>query len=332
MITIPIEQAIAKITEKAGISEEDINNKIDAKLEQLSGLISREGAAYIIANELGVKLFEQTSGKLQIKNILTGMRDIETVGKVTKKFDVREFNSNGREGKVGSFIMADETASVRIVCWGLKADEMQQFNEQDIVMIKSGYVRENNNQKEVHMNDKSTIIINPEGVTINNIAENYKDESTRKHINELNETSNNVELFGTIVQSFEPRFFEVCPNCNKRARPTEDKFVCAEHGNVNPDYSYVMNAVLDDGTETIRCVFFRNQAEKLINKSREDMLNFRSKPEEFETVKNDILGNQIKVTGRSTKNSMFDRLEFMVNDVNINPDPKKEIEKIEKEL
>ena len=88
---MPLEQAISKIKEASGLSEEEIKGKIDAKLDQLSGLVSKEGAAYIIANELGVKLFEQTSGKLQIKNILAGMRDVETVGKVTRKFDVKEF-------------------------------------------------------------------------------------------------------------------------------------------------------------------------------------------------------------------------------------------------
>ncbi len=329
MISMPLDDAIAKIKEKTNISDEEINNKINAKLDQLSGLVSKEGAVYIIANELGVKLFEQTSGRLQIKNILSGMRDIETVGKVTRKFDIREFNTKGREGKVGSFIIGDETGTVRVVCWGSKADELLKLNDGDIIKIKSGYVRENNGLKEVHMNDKSAIIINPEGETVSAVVETAKPEAARKKISELNENSNNIELFGTIVQSFEPRFFEVCPNCGKRAKPVEGNFVCAEHKNVTPDYSYVMNAVLDDGTETVRCVFFREQADKLTNKSKEQMMNYKTNPQEFEEVKNDLLGKQIKIKGRATKNAMFDRLEFMTNEVDANPDPKEEIQRIE---
>jgi len=329
MISMPLEQAIEKIKEKTSLSEEEINNKINTKLDQLSGLVSKEGAAYIIANELDVKLFEQTSGKLQIKNILAGMRDVETIGKLTRKFDIREFNVNGRQGKVGSFIIGDETGTIRIVCWGSKADELTKLKEGDIVKINSGYVKENNGLKEVHMNDKSIISLNPEGITIDSVTQTEKPSPTRKNIQELDENSNNVELFGTIVQSFEPRFFEVCPTCGKRAKPVEGNFNCAQHGNVAPDYSYVMNVVLDDGTETIRSVFFREQAEKLLAKTKEEILNYKTNPQSFDAVKNELLGNQIKIIGRATKNQMFDRLEFITNDVNINPDPKKEIEKLE---
>jgi len=331
MISMPLDQAISKIKEKTNLSEEEINSKINSKLDQLSGLVSKEGAAYIIANELGVKLFEQTSGKLQVKNILTGMRDVETIGKVTHKFDIREFNINGRQGKVGSFIIGDETGTIRVVCWGSKADEINNINQNDIVRIKSGYVKENNNMKEVHMNDKSLITVNPEGVSVNTVVETEKPKPSRKSISELNENSSNVELFGTIVQSFEPRFFEVCPTCNKRAKPVDGNFMCEEHKQVTPDYSYVMNIVLDDGTETIRTVFFRQQAEKLLSKTKEEMLNYRNNPQEFEAVKNELLGKQVKIAGRAKKNAMFERLEFTANDVDINPDPKQEIEKLEQE-
>lgn len=329
MLSIPIDDAIAKIAQKANISTNEVNSKIESKLNQLSGLVSKEGAAYIVANELGVKLFEETGGKLAINKILAGMRDVETVGKVIQKFDVRQFNTNGREGKVGNFIIGDETGTIRIVSWGTLADMLSKFNVGDVVKVKSSYIKENNGAKEMHLNDRSEIIINPEGVSINNVAEMTRPKAVRKDIVNLNETDTNVELFGTVVQSFEPRFFEVCPTCGKRARPTEGNFICPEHQAVTPDYSYVMNATLDDGTETIRTVFFRESAEKLLNKTKSDILNYRLNPAEFDIVKNELLGKQVKLIGKTTKNTMFDRLEFIANDVDTNPDPKQEIEKLQ---
>ena len=71
MLKMDLNQILEKITVKSGLSLDEINAKIDDKLKQLSGLISKEGAAHIVANELGIKLFEQLSGKLQIKNIIT---------------------------------------------------------------------------------------------------------------------------------------------------------------------------------------------------------------------------------------------------------------------
>ena len=76
MMKIPYEEIILKINENTKMTTAEIEDRIDKKLRQLSGLISKEGAAHIVANELGVKIFEPLSGKLQIKNILSGMRDV----------------------------------------------------------------------------------------------------------------------------------------------------------------------------------------------------------------------------------------------------------------
>ena len=87
MIKVPLADIITKIKEETKLSDEDIGKRIDEKLEQLSGLVSKEGAAHIIANELGIKVLEHVAGRLQIKNILAGMRDVETVGKVMRVFE-----------------------------------------------------------------------------------------------------------------------------------------------------------------------------------------------------------------------------------------------------
>ena len=145
MINIPLSHILKKIKESTNISDEEIDKKIKAKLDQLSGLISEEGAAHIVANELGVKLVE-TSGKLQINNILAGMRNVEVAGKITRKYEVRSFETEKRKGKLGSFMMADDSGFIRVVLWNDKADTLEKLNEGDIVLINGAYARENNNR------------------------------------------------------------------------------------------------------------------------------------------------------------------------------------------
>jgi len=333
MIKIPYEQIIEKIKSEGSLSEEQINEKIDAKMKQLSGLISKEGAAHIVANELGIKLFEATSGKLQIKNILAGLRNVETVGKVMQTYELREFNSNGRSGKVASFMMGDETGKIRAVMWGDQADNINNIKEGNIVKIVGSYVKENNGFNELHLNDRSKLIINPPGETVDvsdNIIE--KSVSQRKPINDLKENDNNVEILATIVQAIEPRFFEVCPKCSKRVQAEEGIFNCSEHKQVEPDYSYVLNLVVDDGTETIRTVFFRDAMEKVLNANKQDILQYKDNIESFDQVKNDLLGNIIKINGRVKKNLFFDRIEFIANNVTLNPNPEEEIKKLDEEI
>lgn len=328
MIKIPYEEIVVKIHESANIPVSEIEERVERKLKQLSGLISKEGAAHIVANELGVKVFEPLSGKLQIKNILTGMRDVETVGKVLQVYEIREFSNENRSGKVASLLIGDETATIRVVLWGAQTDNVASLSLNDVVKVIGGYVRENSGRKELHLNDRSQLLINPKGETIGDVDVSIK-TGNRKSIKELSENDFDAELLGTIVQVFDLRFYETCPKCGKRARQSVDLFVCAEHGNVIPAYAYVLNAVLDDGTETIRCVFFRNQVEKLLNLNQMQLLNFRSNPAEFEAVKNEMLGTIVKLNGRANKNSMFNRIEFVVNAVDTKPSPEEEMKRLQ---
>lgn len=328
MLKIPYEEIILKINENTKMSVAEIEDRIDKKLKQLSGLISKEGAAHIVANELGVKVFEPLSGKLQIKNIVTGMRDVETIGKVLQVYEAREFMRNDAISKVASALIGDETGTIRIVMWGSQADNANSLGLNTVVKIVGGYVRDNNGKKEIHLNDRSQLIINPKDETIGDVSLELR-HGNRKEIKDIAEKDNDIELLGTIVQVFDLRFYEICPKCGKRVKQDIDFLVCSEHGNVIPAYSYVLNAVLDDGTETIRCVFFRNQLERLLNLNQEQLLRFRNEPAEFEAKKNDLLGTIVKLNGRANKNSMFNRLEFVAQQVDPNPNPEEELKRLQ---
>lgn len=316
MIKMPYEQIIAKIKDSSGMSAEEVEEKVRQKMDQLSGLISKEGAAHIVANEIGVKLI--ASGKLKIKDILSGMRSVETVGKVTQVYELREFVTNGREGKVGSFLMGDDTGVIRVVLWGSNAEQLKELKEGTVVKIIDSYVKDSlNGRKELHLNNNSRLLINPEG---EKVADYKRPEASRKKISQLAELDNNVELLGTIVSVFLPTFF--VPK-NKRA----------EDGTSSPDdMSYAVNFVMDDGTDTIRVVCFREQAERLLGKTRPEILEFKDQQEKFDPLKTELLGNMIKVNGRVSKNEMFQRLEFVANSVDTKINVEEELKAMEAEL
>jgi hypothetical protein len=340
MVKIPYEQVVEKIREEKGLSDEDINQKIKEKMDKLSGLISKEGAAFIIANELGVKLV-QASGKVKIKDILIGMRNIETAAKVMRKFPVHEFERNGSTGRVQSLIIADETGETRLTCWHDQVESASQITEGDVIKIMNAYVRDNNGNAEIHMNAQSKIFVNPSDVKIENVKSNasaptggsmQSAEGKRKQIKDLTENDQNAEIVGTIVQVFEPRFYPVCPECNRKVNAADNKFSCSTHGEVDPDYSYVMNVFIDDGSDNMRAVFFKNQAQALLNKDDSHFTAFRNNPSEFEDYKTALLGEQIKIVGRVQRNTMFDRLEIISSQVLLDIDPDDEIKKLQEQF
>ncbi len=174
---------------------------------------------------------------------------------------------------------------------------------------------------ELHAGHGSEIEVNPEGVTL---AVQEKSPSQRKHISELAGNEENIEILATITQVFDLRFFANCPDCNKRLVQREGKEACLEHGDVEPQFGCVLNLILDDGTGSVRCAFWRKQAERLLEK--QDLTSYKNQPELFENAKTQLLGEQVKVVGRAKKNDMFDRIEFSAQLV-LTPDPKEEIQK-----
>src|SRR3989344_6095513 len=319
IVPLNYEMIISKLKDK-GLSLFEIEEKIKNKMEQLSGLISKEGAAHIIANELGIKVFEDV-GEIKIKDARNGMRNVNLNGKLIVNFGAREFKNEKRAGKVGSFLIGDETGALRVVLWDVgQINLMENMHDGDIIRVENGYIKENNGYKEIHLNNTSKFSLNPEGVEIRDVKVNGPIEFKSKEIKELQQ-SDRVVIRGTIVQIFEPRFYEICGECGKRAKIENGGFKCEQHGNVSPKYAYVVNCVLDDGSESIRVACFRESACKLIGVGEEEMLAVKDDPKKFEELKDNILGKQIKVDGRVNKNLMFDRLEFIAGNVEeLNPE------------
>jgi len=328
MLNLPYEKIVGLIAEKSGLSEEEINSKVREKISQLSDLVSKEGAAHIVANQLGISLMNLPK-KLKINEIREGMRNVEAVGKVTKVFDVREFTVGEREGKVGSFFMGDETGTIRVTMWGSMADNVKKIKEGDIVKIKEGYTKMNNSSPEIHLNDKSIFIANPEGESISEIKTSVYE---RKYLAEAKE-GQKVEVLGTIVQMFEPRYFEICPDCMKRARPKEEGFFCEIHGKVQePKISYVFNAVIDDGTDNIRIVLYKQQAEEFFGKTEQEILSAKGDAQKIEALKSEVFGTTIKICGRIQTNPLFDRQELVAQSVSREINLEQEAKRVEEQI
>jgi len=328
MIHIPIEQVIEKIKTDTHLSEAEIREQINKKLQSLDGLVSEEGAAYIIASELGVKLFpEVRAGEtLKIKNILSGMQNVDVVGKVTRTFEPVTFNRDNQDKKVGSFMIGDDTGHTRVVLWDARAEWITEgkIKPGTILKIKSGYVKENKySGLEVHLGQRSSLILNPADVAINVIAEEAKSPVKMRKVTEL-VAGERARVLGTVVQVFEPTFYPSCPQCSKKVTIGPTGAICAEHKTVTPTYSMIINLIIDDGTDSLRAVAFRNRAEKLIGMSAQEISDAIAKAGNealADKIEINFIGKTIEVIGKVVNNANFNRLELQIEESNLNPDP-----------
>ncbi len=291
---------VGRIVKEAGLEKSEVERKIEAKKAKLSGLISKEGAAQIVAAELGVD-FDNV--QVKISEIGAGMKNANLIGKIIRLFPVREFERNGRKGKVCSFIIADDTGSIRIVLWDtnhIELIETEKIKEGDVIEIKNGNVR----GQEVHLSNFAEIKKSEE------VLEEVKTERAieDKLVNELVEGVG-VRVRGCVVQLFPARFFYVCPECGKKAEQEGDGFRCGEHGRIQAKERAILNFILDDGSGTIRVVLFSDGIENLI---KEEELK---EPEKWSAFRDDLLGSELWVAGNVRKNQLFGNLEIIGQDV-----------------
>jgi ssDNA-binding replication factor A large subunit len=327
MLKFSYEEIVRRIEEKTGLPKEEIEEKVSKKVSQLSDLVSKEGAAHIVANQLGIKLFENLNErKIKINEIAKGSSFVNILGRVTAIYGINKFNRNGKESMVASLMVADESGSVRVAIWDetlISIIDKNEVKEGDIVKLVNGYSRDNNGRVELHLGNRSKLEVNPEGETVGEVnlavpEGGYSIE--RKKIIEL-EDGNSAELFGTVVQIFEPKFYDSCPKCKRKPALDDNKFLCKEHGTVEAKKSPILNLFLDDGFGNIRVVCFNDQVEEVLGKKDITEENIGNIEEIMELV----LGKQYLIKGRTVKNQFFGRLEFIARSI-FEADPVKLIE------
>ena len=295
------ERIVRKISSSSGLEVDDIERRVEAKRAKLAGLISREGAAQIIAAELGISFDNE---KLKIDELLPGMRKVNVTGKVINLSPVRSFTTkSGDESKVCNLLLADETSNIKVVLWDtnhINLVENGQIKEGSVVEIVNASMRET----EIHLGSFSEF--KPSQEMISNVK-------TEKIVQEKNiidfKNGMNVSVRAFIVQSFEPRFFYVCPECRKKAVSGSEGFVCAEHGKVAAEKRALINFVIDDGTETMRTVAFHEQLKNF------GITEFEN-PEMLIQQRENLLGKEMIFSGNVRTNKFFNNNEFIIEDAN----------------
>jgi replication factor A1 len=290
---------LERVSRASGLDFEELDRRVEAKRAKLAGLISKEGAAQVVAAELGISFGEE---KMKVNELVSGMRKVNVVGKVIQISPVRNFNKNGKEGKVVNFSIADETSNIRVVLWDVNhiaLIENGQITEGKVVEISNASMRDN----EIHLGSFSDLKLSKE------ILGEVKTEKVvkTKKISECR-LQDNVSLRAFVVQSFEPRFFFVCPECKKKVNLEGENYICSEHGKVAPEKRALINLVLDDGTEIINGVLFHDSLPKIGFTNLEDF-------EETLKQKENLLGEERCFFGNIRNNKFFNRPELIIEDV-----------------
>lgn len=193
------------LSAKPELTRETVLGLIREKIVDAGELLTDEGAAYVVAAELGVSISEgnQLETDIRLDDLVPGTRDVSVVGRVITICPVQKFTrKDGAEGRVGRMILADRTCRVSVVLWDDKVDILSQgrLTRGQIIRVAHGYVREGlDGSPEVNVGNKGRITVS-QG---ENAADFPHVEDFFKKIGELKSEENGVNVTG-ILDSITP--------------------------------------------------------------------------------------------------------------------------------
>jgi replication factor A1 len=263
---------IKKIIEETGLTKKKIEDLVNEKKQELKGLISDEGALFIIAKELGVDVKNQNNELIQeieinVSDITSDMRNITLVGRIKEIYRIFKFNrKDGSEGKVGSFLLHDKTGDIRVVLWDEQTDILKSpgFDINELVKVINSYAKEGKYGVEIHIGRLGKIILSPEDVNYKNYPKITKEIIP---IEDINLSQRSISTKGKVLRVTPVNKFE-------RKDGSEGK---------------VRSLHLVDSTGSIRITFWNEDTEK------------------FKEVKK---GDNIKITNLNPRQSNFNKREI----------------------
>jgi replication factor A1 len=241
-----MEDLIARIlAQRKDLTREEIENLIEEKKREAQDLLSDQGAARLVAEELLVETEPVAVPSMMVRDLVAGLNDVTLTGKVLASEPVKDFvRQDGSTGRVVKILLSDETGKIGCAVWDAKADLILKYGDLTgkPVSVRHGYTRAGlAGEVELNAGERSEITVASELGTL--------DAAKITSIGDIKEPVIELNVLG-IVHS-RPRLYEFDRNGQKGA---------------------VLRTVLADDTGSIPFVAWNEKAEELRNLKRGDVL------------------------------------------------------------
>ncbi|MFX1320804.1 MAG: hypothetical protein ACFFAQ_04080 [Promethearchaeota archaeon] len=242
----------------AGITEDEIERQVNERYNEFQGFMSKQAVLFLIAKENGLDITSSSSGKINhyeidyndfaspISKITETMSNVVITGRILKIFGTRNFvRKDGSPGTIGSFIIGDESGTVKIVLWDDQAEIMENdyFQAGEIVQVIGGYSKVGlDDEIEVHLSKAGKIILSPKDVNLSQIPklDSFKD----------------LKLQGSVSLKEDPRLSIKDLYCKEGFIKSITGIIQIEEFKEimkkNEDKTFLLKLILSDDTSSIR--------------------------------------------------------------------------------
>ena len=129
------------------ISQEQIQERLQAERVKTGGLLGDETLLRLIAAKFGVQVQQnniQNNATLKTNRLFAGLYDVTIAGRLIAVFPAKTFQGAEKSGKFATLIIGDEEGLLRVVLWNEKAElvERGEIKSGQAVKLLHGYTRE----------------------------------------------------------------------------------------------------------------------------------------------------------------------------------------------
>ncbi len=153
------------LSKRTDLTREEVLALIEQKKKEGRGLLSDEGAARLVAEELLIRTRGKELGRMHVRDLVSGLNDVTISGRVLLAWPPQEFQRrDGTPGRVMNLLLVDRTGRVRCALWDRHADTASKSGnvQGKIVRIGHAYTRQGfAGDVEVNAGDRSSIEFDP---------------------------------------------------------------------------------------------------------------------------------------------------------------------------
>lgn len=163
------------LSKRPDLSQDQVLALIDEKKKEGRGLLSDEGAARLVAEELLVQTRGSELGRMQVKGLVSGLNDVSISGRVLLAYPPQQFQRrDGTPGRVMRLVIVDRSGRVRCALWDKHVDVLSRVGSLQgrVLRIGHAYTRQGlAGDTEVHAGDRASIEIDPQDMPTTDFPE-----------------------------------------------------------------------------------------------------------------------------------------------------------------
>jgi replication factor A1 len=187
------------LSKREELSEEQILTLIEEKKKEGRGLLSEEGAARLVAEELLIQTRGTELGRMQVKDLVSGLNDVTISGRVLLTWPPQQFQrKDGTPGRVMRLVLVDKSDRIRCAIWDRHVDVLSRTGDLQgrVIRIGHAYTRQGlSGDTEVHAGERSSVQIDPKDMPTSDLPE-FKDLFTP--LSDLAPGTNQVNAIGVV--------------------------------------------------------------------------------------------------------------------------------------